>query len=110
MLSIKKLQLWLSKNEIALPGKIRTVRLKCGKKDCRCQSGKDSDKHGPYHFWDRKVKGKLTSSSVPESELKKFHQWIKKREDLEKIIVTLKEESESIAKKTIKKVKERSKK
>ena len=101
MKSIQRLQDWTTSNEIALPGKIRTVYLKCGKESCKCKSGKDTDKHGPYTFWDRRVDGKLTSSSIPKDEIKKFKGWIKNREKLEKLVKEIQKESALVAKTSI---------
>jgi len=93
---------WISKNELAIPGTLRAVRLKCGKSGCICLSGNDSDKHGPYYLWDRKVNGKLTSTSIPKSKLIIFRRWIQNREGLEDIINQVKIESEGIARKSVK--------
>jgi hypothetical protein len=101
MKSMKILSRWVAKNEPAVPGKVRTVRLRCGKDTCKCQSGKDADKHGPYYFWDRKVDGKLTSTSVPKADLPRFYKWIENREKLEEIVTQIKKESESLAKNSI---------
>lgn len=70
----------------AIPGTIRKVRLKCGKQGCRCQSGREADKHGPYYFWDRKEDGRLTSSSIPKDCLGDFRKWIRNRKSLEKLV------------------------
>jgi len=101
MKSMKKLEAWLNKNDLALPGTIRTVFVVCGKKECKCQSRKEADKHGPYFFWDRKVDGKLTSTSIPAEKLKTFLKWIENRGRLEKIVAQIKAESEAAAKKSI---------
>lgn len=97
----KKLMVWISKNDLAIPGTLRTIRLKCGKSGCICQSGNDSDKHGPYYLWDRKVNGKLTSTSIPKNKLLIFRRWIGNRERLEDIINQMKIESEEIARKSV---------
>ena len=70
----------------AIPGTIRKVRLRCGKDGCRCQSGKDEDKHGPYYFWSRKVKGRMTSSSIPRGKVGQFRRWIENRRRLERLV------------------------
>jgi hypothetical protein len=75
----------ISKLGPAIPGTIREVRLKCGKDGCRCQSGKAEDKHGPYYFWDRKVKGKLTSSTVAKDKVAKIKEMIENRRKFEKL-------------------------
>ena len=35
-------------------GSIQTRHLKCGKPTCRCYDDPDA-RHGPYHYWTRKV-------------------------------------------------------
>ena len=67
-------------------GTIRAVKLKCGRANCRCRSGNDEDKHGPYYFWNRKVKGKMTSSSIPPDKVSQVKKWIQNRHRLEKLI------------------------
>ena len=92
---------WLTDLDTVIPGTLRTVYLKCGKTECKCRSGNEADKHGPYHFWDRKVDGKLTSSSIPLKELKKFRQWIKNRERLDELVRRVKVQGEQSAVKFI---------
>ena len=33
-----------------VPGTLRKVYVRCGKKNCRCQIGRKSYWHGPYFF------------------------------------------------------------
>ena len=86
-----------------LPGTIRKLLMKCGKDNCRCQSGKNEDKHGPYYFWDRKVNGKQTSSSITEDQVKKFEEWIKNRYALDELCKMLLTKGQILAKKELKK-------
>ena len=72
-----------------LPGTIRKVFLRCGKKNCRCQSTDKKQWHGPYYFWDRKdgKDGKgLSSRSIPLKQVKIIQGWINKRRELERIV------------------------
>jgi len=85
----KKIKEEIFEMGMAIPGTIRTVKLKCGSPNCRCRSGKNEDKHGPYYFWDRKVKGKLTSTSVPKDKVAQIKMWIKNRQKLEKLVTEL---------------------
>lgn len=86
----------------AISGTVRSVRLKCGKANCRCQSGKDTDKHGPYYFWARKAKGKLTSTSIPKEKVRFFKKWIQNRHKLEKLTARLLAQGEKTAKNSLK--------
>ena len=85
----KPLKRKISQMDLVLPGTLRTVYLKCGKLTCRCRSKKKNNKHGPYYFWDRKIAGTLTSSSISKHDISKFKRWIKNRQILEKLIQKL---------------------
>src|SRR5579863_3262285 len=69
-----------------LPGTIRKVYLRCGKKNCHCQSNDKKQWHGPYSFWDRKEGKKLSSRSIPSNQVKLFQDMIDKRRELERIV------------------------
>lgn len=69
-----------------LPGTIRKVFLRCGKKNCHCQSNDKKQWHGPYSFWDRKEDKHLSSRSIPSKQVKLFQAWIDKRRELERIV------------------------
>ena len=75
--------------DLAIPGTLRTVYLRCGKAACRCGSGQKEDKHGPYFFWDRRAKGQLASLTVGKEDIAQFRQWIKNRQTLERIVEKL---------------------
>lgn|SRR3989338_2898077 len=70
---------------IVIPGTVRKVTLRCGNAGCHCRESK-KNRHGPYLFWDRKKKGKLSSRSIDETCLDQFQQGIKNRRELETII------------------------
>ena len=69
-----------------LPGTLRTVYLRCGKKNCRCQSDKKNRWHGPYSFWDHKEGKRLSSRSIPADSVKVISSWIQNRKVLENIV------------------------
>ncbi len=91
----------ISKLHPAISGIIRKVHLKCGKKNCRCQSGEEKDRHGPYYFWARTVNGKLTSTSVPGDKVAVIKSYIANRKKLEKLIKTLLDQGQEQALKLI---------
>jgi hypothetical protein len=68
-----------------LPGTIRKVFLRCGKKNCHCQSTDKRHWHGPYYFWDRKEGKKLTSRSIPSDQVQLFQSYINNRREFERI-------------------------
>jgi len=86
----------------AIPGTIRSVKLKCGSGNCKCKSGKNEDKHGPYFFWNRKVNGKMTSASIPKDKVSQFKSWINNRKKLEKLVADLIERDQKFAVKALK--------
>lgn len=81
---------------LAIPGTIRVTSLKCGRSWCACAK-KGGALHGPYYFWNRKVRGKLTSKSIPEGKLGLYRSWISNREELEAFIQQLLEIGQEIA-------------
>jgi hypothetical protein len=72
-----------------IPGTIRKVFLRCGRKNCVCASGNEEDKHGPYHFWAFKDGKRLTSISIGEDEVTVFEEWIENRKKLESIVAEM---------------------
>lgn len=101
--SYKNLLKKMSGLDLAIPGTIREVYLKCGKENCSCISGKKNDKHGPYYFWDRLSEGKLTSSSIPKNQVAQFKKWIKNRHKLEKMQKQLLDQGQNVARAHLKK-------
>ncbi len=81
---------------LAIPGTIRETYLQCGKKECACAT-KGGSPHGPYYFWNRKVKGKLTSKSISEGNLRLYHRWISNRQHIEELLQQLLEIGQEIA-------------
>jgi hypothetical protein len=84
---------------LAIPGTIRVTSLKCGRSWCACAK-KGGALHGPYYFWNRKVKGKLTSKSISESKLALYRRWISNREEIEELLRQLLEIGQEIAAET----------
>jgi hypothetical protein len=70
---------------LVIPGTIRKIYLKCGKENCRCMSGNEADRHGPYFFWDRKVNGRLSSLSISKEDLPYYERGIANRQKLERL-------------------------
>lgn len=73
---------------VVIPGTIRKTYLICGKKNCKCAQ-LERFRHGPYHLWDRRVNGKLSSKVVNLEQLHDFEQWISNRRQLEKFVEEL---------------------
>jgi len=92
----KKIKNLINKIDVTIPGRIRSVRLKCGTPTCSCWE-KKSKRHGPYFFWDRKVNNKLTSKSIPKEAIKDLKQWIENRKVLEELLRQMNEQGQIFA-------------
>ena len=66
-------------------GSIQTRHLKCGKTACRCHDDPDV-RHGPYHYWTRKVRGKTVGLNLTEDELVLYREWIENNRELERLV------------------------
>ena len=49
-------------------GGVHTRRITCGRATCRCHDDPDA-RHGPYHYWTRKARGKTVGLNLTEDEL-----------------------------------------
>ena len=56
-------------------GSLQTRRIACGKTTCRCYRDTDA-RHGPYHYWTRKDRGKTVGMRLTEDELVLYQEWI----------------------------------
>ena len=48
-------------------GSLQTRRVACGKTTCRCHHDPDA-RHGPYHYWTRKARGKTVGTHLTEDD------------------------------------------
>ena len=80
-----------------VPGTLRKVYLRCGKKNCRCRTSRKSHWHGPYFFWDRKEGKKLSSRSIPSELVRLIREWIDNRRELDQIISRMLKQGMKIA-------------
>lgn len=69
-----------------IPGHLREVYLRCGKKNCHCRTARKRGWHGPYIFWDRMDRKKSASRSINVKHAKVLRHWIRNRKELERII------------------------
>ena len=58
-------------------GSVQTRRIACGSPTCRCHHDPDA-RHGPYHYWTRKARGKTVGLKLTEDELGLYREWIAK--------------------------------
>lgn len=101
-LKLEKIRNAFDQIDIAIPGRIRSVRLKCGTPTCACWKSK-SKRHGPYFFWDRKVNNKLTSKSIPKVIVKDLKRWIENRKKLEDLVKQMLAQGQTFASELVEK-------
>lgn len=66
-------------------GSVSTRRITCGRPACRCHTDRDA-RHGPYHYWTRKARGKTVGLKLTEDELVLYREWIANNRELERIV------------------------
>ena len=64
-------------------GSLQTRRVACGKTTCRCHRDPDA-RHGPYHYWTRKARGKTVGMHLTEDEVVLYQEWIENNRELER--------------------------
>jgi hypothetical protein len=76
-------------------GTLSTRMMKCGKKSCRCH--RDSEyRHGPYHWWTTKVKGRSRAIMVPVEMLNSYRTFIANHRRLREIIKKMEHASDVV--------------
>lgn len=70
-------------------GTLMSTHRKCGKPNCGC-SENEQMRHGPYHIWTRKQKGKTITRSLSEKQATKCSQYIGNLRKMEGIIEEMK--------------------
>ena len=69
-------------------GSLQTRRVACGKTTCRCHHDPDA-RHGPYHYWTRKARGKTVGTHLTEDEIVLYREWIENNRELERIVTEM---------------------
>ncbi len=76
-----------------LPGSVQSRFFECSRdSNCRCHDD-PANRHGPYHYWTRKVKGKTLSVSLDDEQLSLVEQWIENSRGLERLLKQMRHES-----------------
>lgn len=76
-----------------LTGSIQSRFFECSRdSNCRCHDD-PANRHGPYHYWTRKVKGKTVSTSLTDEQLALFQEWIENSRVLDRVLKQLRHES-----------------
>ena len=66
-------------------GSVQTRQIACGNAGCRCHKD-PKHRHGPYHYWTRKQRGKTVGLKLTEEELTIYREWIQNNRRLERIL------------------------
>jgi hypothetical protein len=70
-------------------GTVATVYRKCGKSYCACATDPNA-RHGPYHSWTRKVKGKTVTRNLTEAQADSCSRYIANYRELEQLLEEMK--------------------
>ena len=76
-------------------GSLQTRRVACGKTTCRCHRDPDA-RHGPYHYWTRKARGKTVGMHLTEDEVVLYQEWIENNRELERIVTEMRDISSRV--------------
>ena len=103
-----ELQNQLSQVGYICNGTVMSTYRKCGKPNCYCMDNPQM-KHGPYHIWTRKEKGKTVTRSLSKMQADYCNEYMQNFREMESIIEDMRGISVQIieqAKKGILKTKE----
>jgi hypothetical protein len=66
-------------------GSVQTRRVECGKVTCRCHQDTES-RHGPYHYWTRKDRGKTVGLMLSDAEVVIYREWIQNNRHVDRVL------------------------
>ena len=66
-------------------GSLQTRYLPCGHPSCRCHQD-PAKRHGPYHYWTRKVKGRTVTVLLKQEQVPLYREWIQNNRRLEDLV------------------------
>lgn len=69
-----------------LPGTISARRLRCGNQRCRCHDEGRDQRHGPYHYWTRKISGKTASKLLSDQQAERYRPWLENDKRLHALV------------------------
>jgi len=76
-----------------VPGTLQTRFFECSRQNnCHCHED-PTKRHGPYHYWSRKVGGKLVATSLSDEQLAFVRESIENGRRLDRVIKQMHEES-----------------
>jgi hypothetical protein len=71
---------------LCLPGTLSTRYLRCGNPRCRCRDEDRDQRHGPYHYWTRKVSGKTASKLLSAEQAERYRPWLQNGKRLRALV------------------------
>lgn len=84
-----------------LSGSVLSRYFECTRKNnCRCHDD-PANRHGPYHYWTRKVKYKTVSITLTEEQLAQVRECIETNRALQRLLKQLERESLRVIAQTI---------
>ena len=69
-------------------GSVSTCRITCGRSACRCYRDPEA-RHGPYHYWTRKARGKTVGLKLTDEELGLYREWTENNRELEPLVTEM---------------------
>ena len=66
-------------------GSLQSRHLECGKGACRCHRD-PGNRHGPYHYWTRKVAGKTVAVMIPADDVVLYREWLANNRALDRVV------------------------
>jgi hypothetical protein len=73
---------------LVLRGTIGTYRTRCGNPRCRCATDSTA-RHGPYHIWTRKVRGKTVTRMLSAEQAARLRPWTQNMRKLDRLLKNL---------------------
>jgi Family of unknown function (DUF6788) len=81
----------------ACVGSVQTRYLPCGNARCRCHQD-PANRHGPYHYWTRKVKGRTVTVLLKPEKVPLYREWIQNNRQLENLVREMRRVSAQVLK------------
>lgn len=78
-------------------GSLQTRYLPCGNASCRCHQD-PGKRHGPYHYWTRKVKGRTVTVLLKAEQVPLYREWIQNNRQLENLVREMRRVSAQVLK------------
>lgn len=77
-----------------LPGSVQSRFFECTRpnNNCRCHDD-PANRHGPYHYWTRKVNSKTVSVILTEEQLSRVRECIETNRELQRLLKQMERES-----------------